>query len=154
MKNQGTHTIKRLYLTVFAINLVTCILWMSAARAGDSWKPAAVVDLAKVQEKISDAAKIDKALLRQPMILAYKTVLFLATGSMDTATKGREQKVLAKFGKEEETYSEAAVTVEFMGYADDSLTGERFTIYLEVGKDGFWRVIKAERAAYGRGDHR
>ena len=127
---------------------------MSAARAGNSWKPAAIVDLAKVQEKISDAGKIDKTLLRQPMILAYESALFLATGSMDTATHGREQKVSAKFGKGEEPYSEAIVTVEFMGYADDSLTGERFTLYLEVGKDALWRVIKAERTACGRGDHR
>ena len=142
------------YLTGIAISISICILSLSAARAGDSWKPAAAVDFAQAQGKISEAAKTDKALLRQPMILAYKTALFLATGSMDTATKGREQKVSAKFGKGEEVYSEAVVTVEFLGYADDSLTGERFILYLEVGKDGLWRVIKAERAAYGRGDHR
>jgi hypothetical protein len=142
------------YLTVITISLSIYILSLVDARAGDSWKPAAAIDLAQVQEKISDAAKKDKALLRQPMILAYKTALFLATGSMDTVTMGREQKVWAKFGKAEEPYSEAVVTVEFMGYADDSLTGERFILYLEVGKDDLWRVVKAERAAYGRGDHR
>jgi hypothetical protein len=146
--------VKTHYLRVIALSVVTCILWLSAARAVDFWKPASVVDLAQAQEKISNAAKIDRTLLRQPMILAYKTALYLATGSMDTATRGGEQKVSAKFGQGEEPYSTAVVTVEFMGYADDSLTGERFTLYLEVGKDGFWRVIKAERAAYGRGDHR
>jgi hypothetical protein len=145
---------KKHYLTGIAISVAIYTLSISTVIAENSWKPAAVVDLAQVQEKISDAVKTDKTLLRQPLILAYKTALFLATGSMDTATKGREQKISAKFGKGEEPYSEAVVTVEFLGYADDSLTGERFTLYLEVGKDGLWRVIKAERAAYGRGDHR
>ena len=142
------------YLTDLAISIAICILSVSTARAEYFWKPAAPIDLAQVQEKISDAEKKDKVLLCQPTMLAYKTALFLATGSMDTVTKGREQKVSAKFGKGEEPYSEAVVTVEFLGYADDSLTGERFTLYLVVGKDGLWRVIKAERAAYGRGDHR
>ena len=154
MKRQKTLATKRHYLTVIAISFAICILSISTARAECFWKPAAPIDLAQVQKKILDAAKKDKVLLRQPMILSYKTALFLATGSMDTVTKGREQKVSAKFGKGEEPYSEALVTVEFLGYADDSLTGERFTLYLEVGKDGLWRVIKAERAAFGRGDHR
>jgi hypothetical protein len=88
------------------------------------------------------------------MILAYKTALYLATESMGTAIAGREQKILAKFGKGEEPYSEAVVTVEFLGYADDSLNGEQFILYLKVGKDGLWQVSKVERAAYGRGDHR
>jgi hypothetical protein len=144
---------KTRYLRVLALSVVG-ILRLSAARAVDFWKPAAVVGLAQAQEKISDAAKIDRTLLRQPMILAFKAALYLATGSMDTATKKREQKVSAIFGEGEEPYSTAVVTVEFMGYADDLLTGERFTLYLEVGKDRFWRVIKAERAACGRGAHR
>ena len=137
-----------------ALSVVTCVLWPSAARAENFWKPPAVVDLAQVQGRLSDVAERDQELFRQPVVLAYKIALFLATGSMDTATKGREQKVSAKFGNGEEPYSTAIVTVEFMGYADDSLTGERFTLSLEVGREGVWRLTKAERAAYGRGDHR
>lgn len=142
------------YLKVIIISLVTSILWISIAKAEDFWKPATLVDLAQVQEEISVAAKIDKTLLHQPMILAYKTALYLATESMGTTIAGREQKILAKFGKGEEPYSEAVVTVEFLGYADDSLNGEQFILYLKVGKDGLWQVSKVERAAYGRGDHR
>ena len=139
---------KKSYMTVVLIIIAICMLTMSATRADDSWKPAAAVDLTQVQCKIADAAKRNNALLRQPTILAYKTGLFLATGSMNTATWGREQKVSVKFGKGEEPYTEAFATVEFSGYADDSLTGERFTLSLEVGKDGLWRVINAKRAAY------
>lgn len=142
-----------LYLTVVAISIAICMLTISAPQAEDAWKPATAVDLTKVRDKIADAAKRDNALLRQPTILAYKTALVLASGSMDTAIWGREQKVSVKFGKGEEPYTEAFATVEFSGYADDSLTGERFTLSLEAGKDSLWRVINAKRAAYGRGDH-
>lgn len=145
---------KTQYVRAIAFGAIISILWLSSARGENFWKPRATVDLTRVQEKTSEAAKKDRTLLRQPVILGYKTALYLATGSMDTAMKGREQKVSAKFGKGEEPFSEAVVTVEFMGYADDSLLGERFTLYLEVEKNGRWRVIKAERAAYGRGDHR
>ena len=72
---------------------------------------------------------------------------------MDTASWGREQKVSVKFEKGEVPYTKAFAIVEFSGYTDDSLTGERFTLSLEVKKDGFWRVINGKRAAYGRGDH-
>jgi hypothetical protein len=130
------------------------MLWASIAAAGGVWNPPAAVDLTKARERVSEAAGTDSTLLRQPLILAYKVALFLATGSMDTPPGGRNHRVSAEFGKGEEPYSSANVTVEFMGYADDSLTGERFTLFLETGKDGLWRVVRAERAAYGRGDHR
>jgi hypothetical protein len=140
--------------TGMAFGVVTCILWISAASAEHFWKPATVVDLAAVQDRLSEVTERDQQWLRQPFVLAYKIALFLATGSMDTATNGREQKVSATFGNGEQPYSTAAVTVEFMGYADDSLTGERFTLYLAAGREGVWRLTRAERAAYGRGDHR
>ena len=41
-----------------------------------------------------------------------------------------------------------------MGYADDSLTGERLVLRLVAGPDAEWRVAKIERSAYGRGDHK
>jgi len=45
--------------------------------------------------------------------------------------------------------------VEFTGYADDSLLGERFVMRLRrSAEDGVWKITAAERAAYGRGDHR
>ena len=99
-----------LNLKVIIISLVTSILWISIAKAENFWKPATLVDLAQAQEEIWRAAKIDKTLLHRPMILAYKTALYLATRSMGTAIAGQEQKIFAKFGKGEEPYSEAVVT--------------------------------------------
>ena len=99
-------------------------------------------------------AEQDKFFLRQPAILGYKTALFLANGSFETPTNGRVQSIKAEFEGGEETFQSATVTVEFMGYADDSLFGERFTLKLKVDAKGDWEVVSAERAAYGRGDHK
>ena len=118
------------------------------------WKPAANVDLAEVTKKTTERAKGDKLFVRQPTLLALRTALFLAGGSFDTPTRGTAQNIKAEFKGGEEIFKSAIITVEFMGYADDSLYGERFVLSLIVDEAGVWKVTKAKRAAFGRGDHR
>ena len=131
-----------------------CLLGISPAKAEDSWKPANEVKIEKIDKALASLKDKEPATLRQPTILAYKTAVFLATGAIDTPTIGKTQSISAKFQGGEERFDRVVVTVEFMGYADDSLTGERFVISLLSGQDGVWKVTKIERSAYGRGDHK
>ncbi|MCX6880827.1 MAG: hypothetical protein NTW21_44555 [Verrucomicrobia bacterium] len=131
-----------------------CLLGISPAKAEDSWKPATEVKIEKIDKALASLKDKEPATLRQPTILAYKTAVFLATGAVDTPTIGKTQSICAKFQGGEEKFDRVVVTIEFMGYADDSLIGERFVIGLLAGQNGVWKVTKIERSAYGRGDHK
>jgi hypothetical protein len=134
--------------------LCVCLLRISAAQAEDSWKPAQEVKIANIDKAVAKLKAKEPGTLRQPTLLAYKTAVFLATGAVDTPTIGKTQNISAKFQGGEDKFDRVVVTVVFMGYADDSLTGERFVISLIASQDGRWKITKIERAAFGRGDQK
>ncbi len=117
------------------------------------WKPAHEISIDKIDEVYEVLRDREPQTLRQPTILAYKTATFLATGSIDTPTIGRTQSISAQFEGGEQVFDRVIVTVKFMGYADDSLIGERFLISLAARQEGVWQVTGIDRSAYGRGDH-
>lgn len=147
---QTTLTMKPYTITIIGV----CLLGFSSAKAENSWKPANDVKIESIDKAVASLKDKEPATLRQPTILAYKTAAFLASGAVDTPTIGKAQSITAKFQGGDEIFDRVVVTVEFMGYADDSLAGERFVISLLAGKDGVWKVTKIERSAYGRGDHK
>jgi hypothetical protein len=135
-----------------------CLIMLRAAEVHGEvlspvWKPAKKVDLTEAIQEISKRAKIDPSFVKQPTILAYKTALFLSRRSFDEPTNGRIQSIKADFGPGEEQWEKATVSVEFMGYADDSTLGERYTFTMFVDSSGNWQISEAKREAYGRGDH-
>ncbi len=118
------------------------------------WKSAAKVNLEEVAEKTAEAAIADSVYVRQPTILALRTAYFLSFGSFDVPHLSMRETIRTQFeGPHEEVFDKATVTVELMGFADDSLFGERFSFKLQSDEKGTWTVVEAERAAYGRGDH-
>lgn len=119
-----------------------------------SWTPAKLVDLEVVARKTKEQASKDPEFIKQPTTLAFKTALFLSEGSFEVPTNGKVQSIKAEYDGGDEVFDSATVTVEFMGYADDSLFGERFTLKLTVDDKDNWSVVEAKREAYGRGDHR
>jgi hypothetical protein len=126
-------------------------------QAADTWKPAAEIKVATIAPLLKQLRKEDPGSLKQPTILAYKTALFLASGSAATPTLGTSQKINATYSGGEESFDAATITVELLGYADDSLAGERFIIDLKLTKSGAtesWEIHKIQRAAFGRGDQR
>jgi len=148
---KGTQTLVRLAV----IYLLT--LGMAPADPAappNSWKPATRVDLTEVAAKSSERARTDPLFVKQPTILAYRTALFLAGGSFDEPTLGRTQSIKADFGPGEGPFDKGTVVVEFMGYADDSLIGERFTFTMNADQAGHWQIVEAKREAYGRGDQK
>ena len=121
------------------ISLVTSILWISIAKAENFWKPL-LVDLAQAQEENLGRSEDDKTLLRPTHDSGLQNcVVFSDWIDGHSHSRAKAKEFLAKFGKGEEPYSKAVVTVEFLGYADDSLNGEQFILYLKVGKDGLWQ---------------
>lgn len=143
---------KNFFTTIFMSSLCACFCTMSLAQAADVWKPAVEIKTATIEKTLVQLKDKEPTTLRQPTILAYKTALFLATGATDTATCGKSQSISAAFVGGEENFSSVVVTVEFMGYADDSLTGERFVIHLKMGEKQVWDITKITRSAFGRGD--
>jgi hypothetical protein len=134
--------------------LTALFLGLAPCPAADQWKPAAAVKLDAIKEMIDGLKAKDPATLRQPTLLAYKTAVFLASGATDTPTIGTSQKIEAKYSGGEENFTQAIVTVEFTGYADDSLTGERFTLTMSSNEESEWTITKMERTALGRGDQK
>lgn len=141
----------KIYLSMI---IVFCFLGSAAGGEQGIWNPAEEIGREKIGAAIASIREYEPQALRQPTILAYRTAVFLATGSVDTPTVGAVQSVNSRFSGGEEIFDRAVTTVEFMGYADDSLYGERFVISLHSGEDGIWQVTGIERSAYGRGDHR
>ncbi len=133
--------------------LSALILACVCANAEDRWTAAVEIPKERIDEAIASLSAKEPAGLRQPTLLAYKLALFLATNSFEIPTLGTSQTITAKFDGGEEQFERAVVTVEFMGYADDSLIGERFVVSLVYGQDETWGVTRIERSAYGRGDH-
>ncbi len=154
MKILSTTVLNSFAIIFFSVFALTPLATAEEEASKDHWKPAKKIELTDAKKKMAERAEQDKLFLSQPTILAYKTALFLANGSFDTPTNGRVQSIEAKFEGGEETFQSVTVTVEFMGYADDSLFGERFTLKLKANDKGNWEVVHAERAAYGRGDHK
>ncbi len=144
----------RIMITSITSLIVLCLFGISPAQAADHWTPASEINVGKIDKLLTGFGQKETSTLHQPTVLAYKVALFLASGSADTPTQGRQQSISAKLTGGEEQFDRVSVTVEFMGYADDSLIGERFVIQLDAGKDGIWKVKKIERSAYGRGDHK
>lgn len=141
----------------FALLSILCATLVGVASANPKhfWKPAEKIAVERLEDAAEILIRVESPALRQPTVLGYKTAVFLATGSVDTPTRGRTQRIEVEFEGGEEAFDRAAVTVEFMGYADDSLLGERFVMRLRrSAEDGVWKITAAERAAYGRGDHR
>lgn len=134
--------------------IAACLLGAPLAWAQDRWNPAGPVGIERIDRALAGLRDKEPGTLRQPTMLAYKSAVFLASGAVDTPTLGTSQSISAKFEGGEEPFERVEVTVEFMGYADDSLRGERFVIRLVPGQDGIWKVTKIERSAYGRGDHK
>lgn len=121
---------------------------------GASWTSAKSIEVEKLAPFIQDMQATDSVTLQQPTTLAFKAALYLAGGSAKTPTRGTRQTVDAKYSGGEEHFTSAVVTVEFMGYADDSLSGERFVLHLDKSDKSVWVVKRVERTACGRGDHR
>ena len=128
------------------------LLLLSAARAVDFWSPAATVKLEKIEKLVTTLAEKEPQTLRQPAVFGYKTALFLSTGSPDTASNGHTQNIHITYEGGEQSFTGAVVEVEFTGYADDSLLGERYEFHMKLTPGGVWKIDKIERAAYGRED--
>jgi hypothetical protein len=142
------------YLTTIIIgSICACLLGVSAAKEENHWKPGSEIQIGAIEKMLVSLKDKEPSTLLQPTMLAYKAALFLASGSTDTPVHGKLQNLSAKFSGGEEQFNRVDVTVEFMGYADDSLSGERFIFQLNANQAGVWKVTKIERAAYGRGDH-
>jgi hypothetical protein len=133
--------------------LSALIIACACANAQDRWTAAVEIPKERIDKAIAGLISKEPVSLRQPTLLAYKLALFLATDSFETPTLGTSQTITAEFAGGEEQFERAVVTVEFMGYADDSLIGERFVVRLAYGQDDIWGVTGIERSAYCRGDH-
>ena len=131
---------------------VFLVLLTAPARAVDFWSPAAPVKLEKIEKLVATLAEKEPQTLRQPAVLGYKAALFLSTGAPDKLSNGRAQNIHVTYEGGEQTFTGAVVEVEFTGYADDSLQGERFEIHMASAPGGVWKIDKIERAAYGRED--
>lgn len=118
------------------------------------WHPPQRAQLGALNKKLEAARQGKEPWVSQPAVLAFKSACFLAAGKLDTPTRGTRQTMQVEFSGGEEDFTSATVTVEFLGYADDSLAGERFSLELTRNNDGTWSVTAATRAAYGRGDAR
>lgn len=119
-----------------------------------AWHPPQRLELAALNKKVEAARQAKEPWVSQPAVLAFKSACFLAAGKLDTPTRGTRQTMQVEFSGGEEEFTAATVTVEFLGYADDSLRGERFSLELTRNNDGTWSVSSVTRAAYGRGDAR
>ena len=131
---------------------VFLMLPTAPARAVDSWSPAAPVKLERIEKLVATLAEKEPQTLRQPAVLGYKAALFLATGAPDKLSNGRAQNIHVTYEGGEQTFTGAVVEVEFTGYADDSLLGERYEFHMTSAPGGVWNIDRIERAAYGRED--
>ena len=118
------------------------------------WTPEATVDSSRIEQAITQLQQTAPEALRQPVILAYRAALFLAASPEQGTSGAQIEQITAQFDGEQPPFKKAIMTVQFMGYADDSLHGEKFTLTLVPAADGTWQIPQVIRSAYGRGDHR
>ncbi len=146
-------------MTIIMGILCTCIAPMHTTMAEADfgthgvWTPMTEIAIETLEPMIARLQANSPSTLRQPTILAYQAALFLAMGSENKPTNGKRQRIDANFTGGEELFTRTEVIVDFMGYADDSLYGERFVVQMNVDQEGLWLVSQIKRSGFGRGDH-